>query len=81
MPSLTIRNLPAGVHAALVRRAKAHGRSLNQEVLGILGREAFAEVVDPEEFIRGTREMHRRLGMKPIPNLEELLRRKREGLP
>jgi hypothetical protein len=25
--------------------------------------------------------MHRRLGMKPIPNLEGILRKKREGLP
>ena len=36
MPTITIRNLPDEVHAALKSRAKANRRSLNQEVIAEL---------------------------------------------
>lgn len=80
MPSLTIRNLPAGVHAALVRRAKAHGRSLNRELVEILRREAEVPAIDPREALRDLREWRRTSGVRPIPDIEVLLRGKREGL-
>ena len=36
MPTLTIRNLPEDLHAALKERARKNRRSLNQEVISIL---------------------------------------------
>jgi len=80
VPSLTIRNLPPEVHRALAERARSHRRSLNQELLEILTREAAAPRVDPEAFILGTRALHRRLGIRPLPDLDGLLRDRREGL-
>lgn len=37
MATLTIRNLPDGVHGALKEQAKRNRRSLNQEVIAELG--------------------------------------------
>ena len=80
MPSLTVRNLPREVHEALARRARENRRSLNQEILSILSREAAAPRVDAEAFIRETRAWRRRIGLKPVPDLERILRGRREGL-
>ena len=40
MPNLTIRNVPKDVHELLLESAKAHNRSLNQEIITILTFEA-----------------------------------------
>jgi len=81
MPSLTIRDLPPEVHAALVRRAKDHGRSLNGEVLEVLSRAAATTTVDPDAFLREAREVRRRFGVRPIPDLDRLLGAARRGRP
>ena len=36
MTTITIRNVPSAIHMALERRAEAHGRSLNKEILATL---------------------------------------------
>ena len=36
MPTLTLRDVPQQLHAWLKRRASAHRRSLNQEVIALL---------------------------------------------
>jgi len=36
MNTLTLKNVPAPLHRALKSRAKAHGRSLNREIIAIL---------------------------------------------
>ena len=36
MAAMTVRNIPDGVHAALKRRAKEHGRSAEAEARAIL---------------------------------------------
>lgn len=36
MKTITLKDIPVPVHAALKQRAKQHGRSLNKEVLGCL---------------------------------------------
>lgn len=47
MPSISVRNLPEGVHRALKRRAASHGRSAEAEARAIL-----AEAVLPRERVR-----------------------------
>jgi plasmid stability protein len=47
MATLTVRNLPDGVHHALRVRAAQHGRSIEAEVLAIL-----SDAVQPESRIR-----------------------------
>lgn len=47
MPSISVRNLPEGVHRALKRRAADHGRSAEAEARAIL-----AEAVLPEVRVR-----------------------------
>jgi len=36
MSTITLKNVPAGIHTTLKSRAKAHGRSLNKEVIASL---------------------------------------------
>ncbi len=47
MPSLSVRNLPDGVHRALKRRAAEHGRSAEAEARAIL-----AEALLPPDEVR-----------------------------
>ena len=49
MATLTIRNLPDELHAALKERARQNRRSLNQEVIAELSGMANGEVLDDEE--------------------------------
>ena len=78
MPNLTIKNLPREVHQRLKRRAASNRRSLNQEVVEILSREAGREPLDAKAFLRDLHALHRRLKIPPVS--EESLARKREGL-
>lgn len=50
MAALTVRNIPADVHAALKRRATRHGRSAEAEVRALL-----AQAADDEPVGLGTR--------------------------
>ena len=36
MSTITLKNVPIGIHKALKSRAKAHGRSLNREIIAAL---------------------------------------------
>jgi antitoxin FitA len=36
MPTITLKNVPKSLHARLVKRAKAHKRSLNQEAIACI---------------------------------------------
>jgi antitoxin FitA len=36
MPTITLKNVPKSLHAKLVKRAKVHKRSLNQEAIACL---------------------------------------------
>jgi hypothetical protein len=78
VPTLNIRNVPAGVVARLKRRAKEHGRSLNAEVV-----EALKEYDDrhtrADEFLRELDELRAQwLLPEDAPKPEEVIRRARE---
>ena len=36
MSTITLKNVPSEIHASLRTQAKAHGRSLNKEIIAIL---------------------------------------------
>jgi plasmid stability protein len=79
MPSLTIRDIPEDVHAALRQEAAENGRSLNKEVLLIL-KTAIAgrRRQDPTETLRRARELRRRMKGVWITNAF-INRAKRQG--
>lgn len=80
MPTtLTVRNVPAALHARLKRRAKEHRRSLNSEVLTLL-EEAVGEEEADREGLMG-RIKQRRATLPPLPwGPEELKKYVREDL-
>lgn len=46
MSTITLKNVPPGVHSALKSRARAHGRSLNREIIAILERSLHGSRID-----------------------------------
>jgi antitoxin FitA len=76
--TITLKNLPSGLHRKLKHRAKEHHRSLNKEIIATL-KSATGETVpfDPtelEESVRRARSLFRR----PV-TAQEIDRWKREG--
>ena len=59
MATLTIRNLPDDLHAALKERARKNRRSLNQEVIAELS--AVPDAVDDTARVAASRERMRRV--------------------
>ncbi|HMP90073.1 MAG TPA: hypothetical protein PJ991_07720, partial [Kiritimatiellia bacterium] len=48
---ITLKDIPAPIHAALKQRAKLHGRSLNKEVLACLEMAVTPSRVDPNTLL------------------------------
>lgn len=65
MPSITIKNIREPLYCAFKRRAKAHSRSLQAEILHILAR----SVVAPEEA-----------GQLAVKDVAGMLKPKRKGV-
>jgi plasmid stability protein len=51
MATITLKDIPRFVHAALKLRAKQHGRSLNKEALACLERAVAPTQVDVEDLL------------------------------
>ena len=75
-PNLLVRNVPTEIHATLVRRADAEGRSLQEYVMSLLkdsaGKPTMAEVMA---------EIEANLAANPVPSMstEEIVATIREG--
>jgi plasmid stability protein len=75
-PNLLVRNVPTEIHATLVRRAEAEGRSLQEYVMSLLsesaGKPTMAEVMA---------EIEANLAAHPVPSMstEEIVATIREG--
>ena len=59
MPTLTVKNLPSGLHRRLKDRAERHGRSLNGEILECLREAVEPRAVDPEALLDEARRLRR----------------------
>lgn len=55
MKSITLKDIPPPIHAALKRRAKLHGRSLNKEALACLEMAVAPTRVDPQALLHEIR--------------------------
>ena len=64
MPTLTIKKLPARIHARLKRSAATHRRSINSEAIECLEKALVSAPVDPQELLarlRARRERNRHI--------------------
>ena len=68
MPSLTIKNIPPELLAALKERAAENHRSLNGEVILALRRAVLVPKRDPEEIIARAEAIKVALELKPVSN-------------
>lgn len=79
MSTITIKNVPPAVHRTLKSRAKAHGRSLNKEIITTLERTLHGSPIDATvvgEHARAVREsMGIYLTQKDIAEIKEAGRR------
>ena len=46
MSTITLKNVPSEIHATLKTQARAHGRSLNREIIAVLSERLHASRVD-----------------------------------
>jgi plasmid stability protein len=63
MSTITIKNMPPSVHRALKARAKAHGRSLNKEVIATLEWTVHGVPIDADAVGKHARAVRETLGV------------------
>ncbi len=63
MATITIKDLPAEVHRTLKDRARAHGRSLNREIIATLVSTVSAAAVDSFAVLSHARSVRETLGV------------------
>lgn len=74
--NLTLKNVPAGLHARLKASAEANRRSLNGEILARLEAQLTAPVVDLQEELKALQEFVRSL---PQVDHRQVARYRRSG--
>jgi plasmid stability protein len=62
MATLTIKNLPDELYAALTRRAKQHRRSINNEAIVQLERSLSVSELDTEKTLEDIRKLRESIG-------------------
>jgi plasmid stability protein len=79
MPSLTLKDLPSGLHRELKARAERHRRSLNGEAIACLEAAVTVERVDVDALLARARQARRRVrGAVSASDIRQL---KRTGRP
>lgn len=82
MATLTIKNLPDEIYAALTNRAKRNRRSINSEAIVHLERSVNVPIKDRDELLAEIREFRERLSRKGVYLTDEFLEfAKNEGRP
>ncbi len=79
MPTLTLKNLPRGLHRKLRARAARHRRSLNSEAIACIAAAVMASPLDPDALLSRARSLRRRVSGRLTD--QELARAKAEGRP
>lgn len=78
--TITLKNVPAEVHAALKQQARRHKRSLNQEAILCLDLALGRGARDPQGMLAGIRTLRSRVSLKKV-DLNWIDRARREGRP
>jgi plasmid stability protein len=63
MATITLKNIPAPVHRALQRQAKAHGRSLNREAILCLEKALLPRQISRKDLLNRIQEHRQRLNI------------------
>jgi plasmid stability protein len=75
MPTITLKNVPAKLHARLKAQAKQHKRSLNPEAIVCIELAIRSEHPDPERFLVEARELRDRIAASgPPPSSQKFVR-------
>jgi len=80
MATITLKNVPEDVHAALKERAKRHKRSLNQEAIFCLDLALGRSSRDSQTLLNEIRNLRSRISMKRV-DLDWIDSAKRQGRP
>lgn len=82
MATLTIKNLPDEIYAALRNTAKQHRRSINSEAIVQLERSVNTPIKDRDELLAEIQEFREKLSRKGVYLTDEFLEfAKNEGRP
>jgi plasmid stability protein len=63
MSTITIKDIPPSVHRALKARAKAHGRSLNREIIAVLESTLHGSHIDASAIGERARSVRKTMGV------------------
>lgn len=80
MASLTVKNIPDGLHQRLKASAAQHRRSMNSEVIACLEQVLRSEPIDPEAFLVRVRAL-RAKSPRVFVTEQDLQQAKNEGRP
>lgn len=80
MATITLKNVPEDVHAALKQRAKRNKRSLNQEAIVCFDLALGRRPRDPQAILDGIRDLRSRVSVKQV-SLDWIDTAKRQGRP
>jgi antitoxin FitA len=75
MPTITLKNVPAKLHARLKAQAKEHKRSLNQEAIVCIELAIRSERPTAETFLAQARELRDRISASGVsPSSQKFVR-------
>jgi len=80
MATITLKNVPEEVYAALKQQAKRHKRSLNQEAIVCLDLALGRGARDPQAMQAGIHSLRSSVSLKKV-DLDWIDRARREGRP
>jgi plasmid stability protein len=78
--TITLKNVPHDIHAALKQQAKRHKRSLNQEAIVCLDLALGRSSRDPQTMLAGIRTLRSRVSLKQV-DLDWIDSARRQGRP
>lgn len=80
MPTITVKDIPSDLYEALKKKAAAHHRSINREVIHYIEQAVGSREVNVEDVLEKARSMQKKVGKVPIS--EEILNEfKHSGRP
>lgn len=66
MPTITIKNIPADLYEDLKKIAKAHRRSINNEIILYIEQAVRSRQIDPNDYLLRVESLRRRINVPPL---------------